>query len=314
MSTLRDALRKYLELRRNLGFKLEGVGRILRRFIAFAEREDVSYITTDLALRWAKESLHVQPATWAARLCAVRCFAVWLSATDRRTEVPPLGLLPYRYRRQLPYIYSDLEISNLVAAASRIRSSCGLKGHTFSTIYGLLSVTGMRVSEPLALDREDVNLEKGILTIRESKCGKSRLIPLHDSTRLALIDYAHHRERVVPRPDTAAFFLSECGRRVTHWATRYNFARISCHCGLRSPCRGYGHGHGPRLHDMRHRFAVCVLVDWYRRGIDVERELPKLTTYLGHAHVNDTYWYIEAVPELLELATQRLEGRREIKS
>jgi integrase/recombinase XerD len=311
MSTLRDALRRYLELRRNLGFKLEGAGRVLRRFIAFTEREGASYITTDLAIRWAKESLHAQPATWAARLCMLRHFAIWLSATDRRTEVPPVGILPYRYRRQRPYIYSDAEIDKLVLAASRLRSPRGLKGHTYSTIFGLLSITGMRVSEPLAFDREDVNLEEGILTIRESKCGKSRLIPLHDTTRLALIDYAHHRERDVSRSDIAAFFLSEHGRRVTHWATRYNFAKVSCEIGLRSPSRSYGHG--PRLHDMRHRFAVRVLVDWYHRGIDVERELPKLTTYLGHAHVNHTYWYIEAVPELLELATKRLESRREIE-
>jgi len=311
MSTLRDALRKYLELRRNLGFKLQDAGSALRSFVAFAEREGDSCITTNLAIRWTKESRQVQPATWAARLCMVRRFAVWLSATDRRTEVPPVGILPHRYRRRRPYIYSDAEIDKLVQAASRLPSPRGLNGHTYSTIFGLLSVTGMRVSEAMALDREDVNLEEGIITIRQTKFGKSRLIPLHDSTRRVLIDYARQRERVVRCPATAAFFLSERGSRVTHWTTRYNFAKVSCEIGLRSP--GRRHGHGPRLHDMRHRFAACVLVDWYRRGIDVERELPKLATYLGHAHVNDTYWYIEAIPELLELATQRLENRREVK-
>lgn len=271
----------------------------------------LSCITTDLAIRWTRESRRVQPATLAARLGVVRRFAVWLSATDRRTEVPPVGLLPHRYHRRRPYIYSNAEIDKLVQAASRLPSPRGLNGHTYSTIIALLSATGMRVSEATALDREDVNLEEGILTIRRTKFGKSRLLPLHDSARRALIDYARRRERVVRWPATAAFFLSEYGSRVTNGTARCNFAKVSCEIGLRSP--GRRHGHGPRLHDLRHRFAVRTLVDWYRRGINVERELPKLATYLGHTHVNDTYWYIEAVPELLELATQRLENRREVK-
>ena len=273
MSTLRDDLRKYLELRRNLGFKLQDVGNVLRSFVAFAEREGAAYITTDLAIRWTKESPPVQPTTLAARLGMVRRFAVWLSATDRRTEVPPPGLLPHRYRRRRPYIYSDAEIDKLVQAASRLPSPRGLNGHTYSTIFGLLSVTGMRVSEAVTLDREDVNLEEGILTIRRTKFGKSRLLPLHDSTRRVLIDYARQRERAVRQPATAAFFLSEHGGRVTDGTARYWFARVSCEIGLRSP--GRRHGHGPRLHDMRHRFAACVLVDWYRRGIDVRKGTPQ---------------------------------------
>jgi integrase len=241
----------------------------------------------------------------------VRCFAVWLSATERRTEVPPAGLLPYRFRRQRPYIYSDAEIEAIVRAAGQLASPEGLKGRTYSTVFGLLSVTGMRVSEALAFDREDVDLKEGILRIRRTKFGKSRLVPLHESTRQVLVSYARARDRIVHRPATAAFFLSERGTRLTQWATRYNFAKVSREVGLRSPVQGCRHGHGPRLHDMRHRFAARTLVEWYRRGVDVERELPKLATYLGHVHVNDTYWYIEAVPELLELATRRLENRRE---
>lgn len=310
MSILYKALKKYLELRRNLGSQLRGVDSALRNFVTFAEREQASSITTDLALRWAQEPLQAQPATWASRLRMVRCFAIWLSATDRHTEVPPAGLLPYRYRRQRPYIYSDAEIAAIVWAAGRLASPKGLKGRTYATVFGLLSVTGMRVSEALRLDRDDVDLEEGILMIRRTKFGKSRLVPLHESTRQVLTTYAHERDRVVGRPTTAAFFLSERGARVTQWATRYNFAKVSREVGLRSPAKGGRHGHGPRLHDMRHRFAARTLVDWYRGGVDVERELPKLATYLGHVHVNDTYWYIEAVPELLELATRRLEDRR----
>ncbi|MCK4305214.1 MAG: tyrosine-type recombinase/integrase, partial [Candidatus Eisenbacteria sp.] len=193
MSALREASKKYLELRRNLGFQLRGVDSALRSFVTFAEREGVSYITTDLALRWAKEPPDAQPATWASRLRMVRRFAVWLSATDQCTEVPPVGLLPHRYRRQRPYIYSDAEIEKLVQAAGQLPSPLGLKGRTYSTIFGLLSVTGMRVSEALALDREDVNPEEGILKIRRTKFGKSRLVPIHESTCQVLMDYARER-------------------------------------------------------------------------------------------------------------------------
>lgn len=312
MTTLRKASQEYVELRRNLGFTLRLPAGALRSFVAFAEGEDASYITTDLAVRWAKEPSHVQPGTWASRLRMVRGFAVWLSVRDERTEVPPADLLPYRYRRKRPYIYSDTEIEELVQAACRLSSPKGLRGRTYSTIFGLLSVTGMRVSESLALDREDVNLDKGILTIRRTKFGKSRLVPVHESTLQVLLDYVRQRDRVFRRPATAAFFLSERGTRVTEWATRYNFAKVSREVGLRPPVKGCRHGHGPRLHDMRHRFAVRTLVDWYRAGIDVEREIPKLATYLGHVHVNETYWYLEAVPELLELATRRLERTKEV--
>jgi integrase/recombinase XerD len=314
MSKLRDASTEYLQLRRNLGYRIRAVASALRSFVAFAECENASYITTDLALRWAQEPLHAQPATWASRLQMVRRFAIWLSASDRRTEVPSAGLLPHRYRRKRPYIYSDAEIKKLIRAAWRLPSPTGLKGRTYSTIFGLLAVTGMRISEALALDRDDVDLGEGILRIQRTKFGKSRLVALHESTRQILAEYARERDRVVRRPATAAFFLLERGTRATEWSTRYNFAKVSREVGLRSPGKGCGHGHGPRLHDMRHRFAVCTLLNWYRAGIDVEREIPKLATYLGHVHVNETYWYIEAVPELLELATRRLESPKEVES
>jgi len=313
MSKLRDGSKEYLQLRQNLGYKLRAVASALRSFAAFAERENASYITTDLALRWAQEPLQAQPATWASRLRMVRSFAIWLSASDRRTEVPSAGLLPHRYRRKRPYIYSDTEIEDIIRVAGRLPSTAGLKGSTFSTIFGLLAVTGLRVSEALALDREDVDLEEGVLRIRRTKFGKSRLVAVHESTRQKLADYTCKRDRVVHRPVTAAFFLSERGGRVTEWAARYNFAKVSREVGLRAPTTCCRHGRGPRLHDMRHRFAVCTLLEWYRAGIDVEREIPKLATYLGHVHVNETYWYIEAVPELLELATRRLESPKEMK-
>jgi integrase len=239
---------------------------------------------------------------------------VWLSASDRHTQVPPAGLLPICYRRKRPYIYSDVEIEGLVRAASRIPSTAGLKGRTYSTVFGLLAVTGIRVSEALALVREDVDLKEGVLRIRRTKFGKSRLVAVHESTRQELADYAYQRDRVVHRPASAAFFLSEWGKRVSGGAARYNFAKVSREVGLRAATTNGRHGRGPRLHDLRHRFVVSTLLRWYRAGIDVEREMPKLATYLGHVHVNVTYWYVEAVPELLELASRRLESPKEPKA
>src|SRR5204862_4333676 len=163
MNKLRDAFKEYLLLRRSLGFKLRAVASALRSFVAFAEHENASYITTDLALRWAQEPRGAQPATWATRLQMVRRFAIWLGATDRRTQVPSAGLLPHRYCRKRPYIYSDVQIKKLIRAASRLPPPAGLKGRTFATIFGLLAVTGMRISESLTLERDDVNLDEGIL-------------------------------------------------------------------------------------------------------------------------------------------------------
>jgi len=304
MSELRQALDDYIAVRRSLGFGLRLPASLLRNFISFAEANEATYITRELAVRWAKQPNNAQPATWAWRLGMVRRFASWRSATDPRTEVPPEGLIPYRYYRKPPYIYSDDEIEKLIGAASELPSSKGLRASSFSTLFGLLSVTGMRVSEALMLNREDVDLEQGTLTIRRTKFGKSRFVPIHSSTRDVLKRYNELKVRVFPRLATPAFFVSERGTRITEWNARYTFAKISQQIGLRAAAKG--HGRGPRIHDMRHRFAAHTLIEWYRAGVDVERELPKLATYLGHVHVNDTYWYLEAVPELLQLATQRL--------
>jgi len=313
MSELRQALEDYIAVRRSLGFDLRLPASLLRNFISFVEVNKATYITRELAVRWAKQPDSAQPATWAWHLGMVRRFASWRSVTDPRTEVPPEGLIPYRYYRQPPYIYSDDEIERLIAAASELPSSNGLRASSFSTLFGLLSVTGMRVSEALMLDREDVDLEQGTLTIRRSKFGKSRFVPVHSSTRDVLKRYDELRVRVFLRSATPAFFVSERGTRITEWTARYTFAKISQQIGLRAAAKG--HGRGPRIHDMRHRFAAHTLIEWYRAGVDVERELPKLATYLGHVHVNETYWYLEAVPELLQLATQRLmKQAKEIES
>lgn len=310
MSSLHESLDDYLELRRALGFKLEDTERCLRGFLVFLDAEGATHITTELALRWARRPDGGEAAIWEQRLSKVRLFASWYSARDPRTEIPGKGLLPTSVRRKPPFIFSDAQIADLVRAAEKLPSRRGMRAHTFATMFGLLAVTGLRVSEAVALDRTDVDLRARQLTIRGTKFGKSRLVPLSKSTTDALGRYAKTRDDVFPAT-TPAFFLSESGRRITDWATRYNFAKASRATGLRGPSKGYRHGRGPRLHDLRHSFAARTMVAWYRAGVDVERELPKLSAYLGHAHVNDTYWYIEAVPELLQLATERVTGKRE---
>jgi len=301
---LEQALNDYLRIRRSLGYRLREPEGLLRNFVAFLQAERAPYITRQLALRWATQPAKAQPATWAGRLGIIRRFAIWHSATAPHTEIPPAGLLPHRYRRKPPHIYSAEEIETLLRLTQQLPSPKGLRARSYTTLFGLLVATGMRVNEALGLDRPDVDLKLGILHIRRTKFGKSRYVPVHPSTVEALKKYAEVRDRLSPAPLIPAFFISEKGSRITEWIARYTFAKLSQRVGLRASAKG--HGHGPRLQDMRHRFAARTLIHWYRAGLDVERELPKLSTYLGHVHVNDTYWYLEAVPELLQLATDRL--------
>ena len=303
MSDLQKALDEYLDIRRALGFKLRDEGTALPQFLLFLKKKDASFITTDLALQWATLPENVLSAHWARRLTMVRNFAKFRSAVDPRTEIPPQGLLPFRYRRKPPYIYDDGEISRLLEASSHLQSAIGLRASTYSTLFALLAVTGMRVSEPIALNREDVDLVRGIQTVRLTKFGKSRLIPIHLSTVEKLAEYSRLRDRLFSSPRCPSFFVSEKGTRLTHWSVRWTFVKLSREIGLRGP----HDSHGPRLHDLRHTFAVKTLLRWYQTGVDVERHMPELAAFLGHTHVNDTYWYISAVPELLRLANKRLD-------
>jgi integrase/recombinase XerD len=312
MSELRQALNDYIAVRRSLGFQLRVPAGSLRNFVAFMEAQGSSYITTELALRWATQLAKAQPSTWTRRLNMVRRFAEWHRTMEPRTEVPPEHILCHRYERKTSHIYSDEEIRQLLRRAEQLPSPRGLRAHTYTTLFGLLAVTGMRVNEALGLDRDDVDLEHGIITIRRTKFGKSRHVPVHLSTVAALKKYARNRDRIFRALSISCFFVSDRGTRITDCMARYTFAKLSQQLGLRSAAKG--HGRGPRIHDMRHRFAARTLINWYRAGLDVERELPKLATYLGHVHINETYWYLEAVPELLQLATDRLIGKRGGKS
>ena len=303
MSTLQAALDDYLALRRALGFELRLAGRLLQRFVDFAQAANAVYITTELALHWATLPTRAQPAQWANRLGMVRRFAQYCSSTDARTMVPPSDLLPYRVTRPSPYMYRDKQIAQLIRAARELPSQTGLRPHTYSTLFALYAVSGMRTQEPLRLDRDDVDLATGVLTVRGTKFGKSRYVPLHPSAQRALRRYAAHRDRLCPSPQSPSFFLSEQGTRVTQWSVRWTFVKLSQQIGLRRS----GDSRGPRLLDFRHRLAINTLRRWHRCGIDVEKHLPELSTYLGHVHISDTYWYLSATPELLGQALRRAE-------
>jgi integrase/recombinase XerD len=304
MNSLSTELDRYLTVRRSLGYDLRTSERILRRFIGFAEQERAEHITTDLFLRWQQAFGHASAVTWSARLGMVRLFAQWLHGMDARHEVPPQSLIPCRQLRTPPYIYSQAEIEQLINEAARLKSNNGFRAPTYATLFGLIAVTGLRISEAIALDIGDVDLHAGVLTIRRGKGGKERLVPVAETTRIELAAYSKERNRLLGR-QPESFFVSDDGTRPTDCAVRYNFAVVCQNIGLRSAQRFHRHGRGPRIHDLRHTFAVRTMLNWYREGKDAGQEMLRLTTYLGHVSPANTYWYIEAVPELLALAAER---------
>jgi integrase len=307
MTPLHRAVDDYLALRRQLGVTLHEAGRVLTAFAEYAAQAHAEYVTTALVLRWAAQLTHVSAATINGRFQMIRRFAEWRQLTDPRTEVPPADLLPGRYRRRPPRLYREDDIPRLLNAARQLRSAKGLRGHTYETLFGLLAVTGLRSSEVVALDDGDLDHRQASLFVRRTKFGKSRLVPLHASTMEALATYQAIRDRIVRHRLDDALFVSERGVRITQNAAEYTFARVSAQIGVRPRFRAHRLGRGyPRLHDLRHRFAIRTLVNGYRAGGPVDPLLPVLATYLGHVHVHDTYWYLEAVPELLQLATERL--------
>lgn len=304
MKSLQHHLTEYVAARRALGTKLKEPDQTLRKFVRFLARRKTRFITIQLALEWAQQSRDVQRATWARKLSMVRQFARWMSVIDPCHQVPPRRLLNVRHRRGRPHIYGDDEITRLMAEAGRLKSANGMRALTMRTLIGLLAATGLRPGEAAALERDDVNLGAQLLTIRESKYGKSRLVPFHPSTPAALKRYAVERDRIFRIPSISFFFVSERGTALKLGEVRRWLCKISIACGLRKKAKGHRCGHGPRLQDLRHTFATRRLVEWYKAGCNVAVQMPKLATYLGHSSVGCTYWYIEAVPELLQLATE----------
>jgi len=258
-----------------------------------------------LAVAWATQPAKATPVWWGRRLAMVRGFARHLAAFDPDTEIPSPDLLPYRCRRVSPYLYSDADIAALMAAARALRSP--LPAATYETLIGLVAVTGMRSGEAVRLDRDHIDWDEGVVTVWNSKFQKSRALPVHPSTLIALERYVRIRDEYVPRPKDPSFFVSTAGTRLNNENDK-TFRRLVRQVGLVSPS-----GRRPRLHDLRHTFACTVLIGWYRAGVDVEAHLPLLSTYLGHDRPESSFWYLSAVPELLLLASERLERRDEAR-
>ena len=311
MTTLRQAAQEYLSMRRHLGFKLHDAGKGLLDFVTFMAQHRAPSITQALALAWAQQPSNAQPAYWARRLGFVRGFAQHRSATDPRTQIPADGLLPFQPQRARPYLYSDAEIRDLLRAALTMpcRYARGqLRPWVYYCLFGLLSVSGLRLGEARNLELDDVDLTTAVLTIRGAKFGKTRLVPLHASTCTVLAEYLRRRQRHWgPRPVSSYVFVSSWGHRLDSGDIHRTFYALSRQVGLRGP----SDHHGPRLHDLRHRFATQTLVHWYRSHQDPERRLPVLSAYLGHVHVADTQWYLSGSPELMRAAMRRLEHRWE---
>ena len=317
MKALRRAVHGYLQLRRGLGFKLESAEICLGQFLEFLQAKKASRITTKMALEFATQKPHWAPKTQATCLAVVRGFARYHYINDPATEVPPVGLLGAVYRPAPPYLYSEAEITRLLEGAKAYPTWQRLssprwrhfRAWTFYCIFGLLTVSGMRIGEVLNLRDSDIDWSQRLLTIRHAKFGKSRLVPLHSSTLKALKTFVRHRDAFFaalrPRPEVSHFFVSSRGTQLFLVHVEKVFHTISRRIGLQSPDTR----RGPRLHDFRHRFAIETLLRWYRAGENVEHLLPVLSTYLGHRSVTHTYWYLRCTPELMAAASHLLERR-----
>lgn len=300
MSTLADHVEDYLRLRRALGYKLERAGHLLPKLVDYLEEAGSPTLTTELAISFARLPANARPTHWAARLTVVRGFARYLQAVEPATEVPPAAVFPARRHRPAPYLWSVEDIGRLLGGARGLRPP--LRAATYEALFGLLAVSGMRVGEAVGLDRDDVDFETGVITIRHAKFDRPRLVPLHATATAALRAYAAERERLCPTPRSTAFFVSGGGTRVNRSAVAMVLRRITTAMGLRSETVR------PTPHQLRHSFAVRTLVDWQRSGVPVEEHIAVLSTYLGHVSPADTYWYLSASPELMALAAERLDA------
>lgn len=299
MSSLKVAAEEYVALRRSTGFKFEQAANLLSDFVSHLEKEGSSVITSTAAISWAS-AVGGHPNWWAQRLSVVRGFARYMQGLEPAHQIPPNGVFPTRPCRATPYLYSADDLVRLMVATRSLRSSWA---RTMETLIGLLAVTGMRVGEAINLDVADVDWARGLLVIRSAKFGKSREVVLHATSVEAMRAYHNERRRLASPLRTTTFFVSTRGGRLDYSNVHATFHRLVAELGLP---RHTVH-HGPRLHDLRHTFAVRTLLDWYGGGVDVGRRLHLLSTYMGHVDPSATYWYLTAAPELLALAAERLE-------
>ena len=301
MSELSGHVQDYLRLRRALGFKLERAGHLLPQLVTYLEAAGAATVTSDLAIAWARLPGHTQPNHWAQRLAIARGFARYLRALDPATEVPPPGVFPTRRHRPTPFLWSQRDICRLLESTRALRPA--VRAATYEALFGLLATCGMRVGEAVGLDRDDVDLQAGVITIRHAKFDRPRLVPLHPTVTEALSRYAAERDRLCPRPRARAFFVSSAGTRLDRSGVGKTLRKITTSLGMRTESVH------PRAHDLRHSFAVDTLIRWQRSGLSVDEHIATLSTYLGHVSPADTYWYLSASPELMGLAAGRLHTR-----
>lgn len=303
MSAFGQAVEDYLALRRSLGHQLDDAARLLPSLVIYLDDNAASTMTTAVVVAWAMlPDAASSPTVWPRRVTAARGFARYMSGIDPGTEIPPLGLIPYRQRWRPPFIYTPADIVALMDQTHRLLPT-PLRAVTYETLIGLLAATGMRIGEAIKLERSDIDWSTGVILIRESKFGKTRQVPVKPSTLEALRSFAAQRDRLRPGSPMSSFFMSRNGNRLIYTDVSETFRRLINAAGV-----GAGSSVRPRLHDMRHTFAVATLLGWYRDGDDVQRRLPWLSTYLGHRDPRSTYWYLSAAPELLAVAANRLEG------
>lgn len=301
MSDLSVSVDSYLALRRGLGFKLVDAGSLLPDFVRYLHDNGAEHISTALALAWARQPVNASPVWWRRRLGFVRGFAEYLCNFDPDTEVPPRDLLPAHQDRVAPYLYSAADITALMTAARDLNPP--LRAATYETLIGLLSVTGLRLGECLALDREDLDERQLLLVVRRAK-GGGRKVPLHETTFHALRSYYELVDAHFPEPVSPSVLVSIRGTRMNKDSIHATFPALMDRAGL----TGRGQRARPRPHDLRHAFAVRQLIEWYEQGIDVDARIPLLTAVLGHRDPTSTYWYLQAAPELFAIVGQRLEG------
>jgi integrase len=301
MSPLPQALAEYLAVRRALGYKLDKPEKLLAQFLAYVDERGETHLRTATMVAWATLPEGADRSWSSYRLSVVRGFASHMHAIDPTTEVPPADLLPWRRCRATPYLYTDDEVGAVMTAAATLRTPHRVA--TYRTLIGILAATGMRVGEALALDRSDLDGTQHVLTIRTTKFGKSRELPVHPSTVDALHQYLRRRDRPRSAVRTAALLVSTAGTRLLYSNVQWTFHRLVRRAGLTSRSAGCR----PRIHDLRHRYAVCTMLDSYQQDHDIEARLCLLSTYLGHVDPSYTYWYLSAAPELLQLAGNRLE-------
>jgi integrase/recombinase XerD len=298
VSALRGHVADYLRLRRSLGYRLEREERLLGQFCSYAGAAGAVTVTSRLAIDWARQPAGAQPARWAQRLGVIRRFATWLQVLDPAAEIPPAGVFPSRRNRPAPYLWPPEQVRGLVAGARAVPTP--LLAASLEALFGLLAVSGMRIGEAVALHRDDVSLDTAVITVREAKHGRERLVPLHPTAAAALRKYAAERDRVCPRPRSETFFLSSTGTALDRNGAGKQFRKITTAAGIRTAgCR-------PRIHDLRHAFAVTTLTRWVREGQGADASVALLSAYLGHVSPSDTYYYLSASPELMELAALRL--------